>query len=439
MTAAKTISKYLVPSSDRAAAITVWTLRVLVGAVFIFSGWVKAVDIWGGSYKIGEYAAVWGITLPESILALCAGILAMAEFVAGAMIALGCFRRMAVRLTAAFMAAMTLLTLYLWISDPVKDCGCFGDAVILSNAATFWKNIAIDILLVILWLNNHRAGTLVHTRLQWLAAIATAAYAGYIEYTGYDIQPVADFRGYALGQALAAAGDTDAGIRLVYAKDGQEQAFAPDSLPDEDCGWEYVRRESADDIDGGITFLSVDGDDVTADVIADEGPQAILLVPDPAHYGRTRSAMANELYDALEAQGGDMFAVVGTDGDAAATWADKVRAHYPVYTADDTDIKMLARGSGALVYLRDGRIIWKQTTQSLPPDLGISVMKDGAAILDNPAAIDALRLGTKTRHATTYYLLVLAFLMASGFAPALRRLIAKQGAKRQPQQPRQDN
>ncbi len=423
MAATETVLRYLRPTGARTTSIIVWTLRVIAGAIFIFSGWVKAVDIWGGTYKIGEYLNIWHIALPDSVTALAAGALAMAEFTVGVMILLGCFRRMVVRLTAIFMAAMTILTLYLWIADPVKDCGCFGDAVILSNAATFWKNIAIDAILVVLWLNNHRAGALIHTRLQWLAVIATAAFIGYIEYIGYRIQPIQDFRGYAPGTLLARDDDNDSddNIRFIYAKDGVEQSFATDSIPDEGTGWTFVRRDNqSDSNDKSLTFSAPGGEDVTADIISGEATQIILLVPDPQHYGRTRSAMANELYGALTTHGGDMFAVVGANDSTAAVWADEVRAHYPVYTADDTDIKTLARGNGAIVCLRNGLIAWKQNTLTLPHNLGVSVMKDGIAVLDDPAYIDALHTGSSACHAAEIYILVLAVLMTMTLPPAIR-------------------
>lgn len=423
MAATEIALRILRPGGTRTTAIIVWTLRVIAGAIFIFSGWVKAVDIWGGTYKLGEYLNVWHIALPDSVTALAAGALAMAEFTVGVMTLLGCFRRMAVRLTAIFMAAMTVLTLYLWIADPVKDCGCFGDAVILSNAATFWKNIVIDAMLVVLWINNHRAGALIHTRLQWLAVIATAAFIGYIEYIGYRIQPIQDFRGYAPGALLVREGDNDDddNIRFIYAKDGIEQPFATDSLPEEDSGWTFVRRDTeSDSNDKSLTFSSPGGEDVTADIVSGEGTQIILLVPDPQHYGRTRSAMANELYGALTTHGCDMFAVVGADDSTAAIWADEVRAHYPVYTADDTDIKMLARGNGAIVCLHNGHIAWKQNTLTLPHDLGVSVMQDGIAVLDDPAYIDTLRTADSARHAAEIYILVMVFLMTMTLPPAIR-------------------
>ena len=93
MAATETVLRYLRPTGARTTAIIVWTLRVIVGAIFIFSGWVKAVDIWGGTYKIGEYLNVWHIALPDSVTALSAGALAMAEFTVGVMLLLGCFRR----------------------------------------------------------------------------------------------------------------------------------------------------------------------------------------------------------------------------------------------------------------------------------------------------------------------------------------------------------
>lgn len=424
----KSLSRHLRVANDRTAIIIVWVLRLIVGAIFIFSGWVKAVDIWGGSYKIAEYFASWNLSLPESFIVICASAMAMAEFLAGAMIILGCFRRMVIYLTSAFMACMTLLTLYLWIANPVKDCGCFGDAIVLSNAATFWKNIVIDIMLLFLWFNNHRAHSLIYHRLQWLAVIATITYIGYIEYLGYNIQPPVDFRGYTPGQnILPTDSDTD-DIRFVYAHNGIERAFAADSLPDEDTGWTFVRRESTgEDTRKSIVITEPAGEDITENIINDTGVQIILLVPDTKEYGRTRSAMANEIYDVMQTNygGNTMFAVVAGNYNTASEWADEVRAHYPVYTAEDTDIKILARGKGAMIFVRDGRIVWKQTTTSLPPDLGIRIMQDGIEALDNASYIDALSLTSTTRNASLYYALAIIALIILTTPQAIRHLFVR--------------
>ena len=121
----------------------VWTLRIVVGGVFIMSGLVKDIDLWGFVYKIEEYLTAWGIRQPRSMVVMAALGISGAEFILGAMLATGSYKRTAVWGLLAMMAVMLPLTLYIYIFSPVSDCGCFGDFWKLSNGATFLKNIII--------------------------------------------------------------------------------------------------------------------------------------------------------------------------------------------------------------------------------------------------------------------------------------------------------
>ena len=113
--------------------MAIWVLRLALGAVFILSGFVKLVDLWGFVFKIEEYLAVWNLMQPRTIVLVVALLLSGYEFVLGALLAMGCYKRSAPWGLGLMMAFMLPLTLYLWIADPVSDCGCFGDFWKLSN------------------------------------------------------------------------------------------------------------------------------------------------------------------------------------------------------------------------------------------------------------------------------------------------------------------
>ena len=114
----------------------VWIFRILVGATFVISGWSKSVDPWGFIYKLEEYFNVWGLALPREITLSFAISLSVSEFVVGVLLMVGAMRRATVWLSAAFMVVMLTLTAYIAVADPVSDCGCFGDFIILSNYMT---------------------------------------------------------------------------------------------------------------------------------------------------------------------------------------------------------------------------------------------------------------------------------------------------------------
>ena len=116
-------------------------LRFILGSVFAFSGFVKAIDPWGVLYKFEDYIAVLGWDWLSPFLLFCAFVISLVEFVLGVCLIVGAYRRVSVWLALLFMLAMTPLTLWLAVTNAVPDCGCFGEAVVMSNWATFFKNI----------------------------------------------------------------------------------------------------------------------------------------------------------------------------------------------------------------------------------------------------------------------------------------------------------
>ena len=136
--------------------VAVWIVRILIGAVFILSGFVKGIDPWGSFIKINEYFTVWGWDIPRSLVTCAAFALGAFEFIWGMLLLLGCYRRASVWLLSLIMAVMLPLTLYIAVWSPVDDCGCFGDFLILSNTATFIKNLFISAGLLYLIIYNTR-------------------------------------------------------------------------------------------------------------------------------------------------------------------------------------------------------------------------------------------------------------------------------------------
>ena len=131
-------------TKSRLLIVGVNVCRLLLAGTFIFSGFVKANDPLGTVYKLEDYmrAMAW-FMLPDTFLLGCAVILACFEFLLGVCILSGMKRRTMSGVTLIFMVLMTLLTVYIAIANPVEDCGCFGDVLILSNGATLAKNVVL--------------------------------------------------------------------------------------------------------------------------------------------------------------------------------------------------------------------------------------------------------------------------------------------------------
>ncbi|MGL5689821.1 MAG: MauE/DoxX family redox-associated membrane protein, partial [Bacteroidales bacterium] len=117
--------------------------RLLLGGTFLFSGITKAVDPWGTAIKFGEYFQSFGFEFLQILTMPAAVLLAAIEFTVGVNLLLGNSWKKNTWAAFLIMLIMTPLTLYLAIANPVSDCGCFGDALILTNWETFLKNILL--------------------------------------------------------------------------------------------------------------------------------------------------------------------------------------------------------------------------------------------------------------------------------------------------------
>lgn len=370
------LSKYI--SADPLGRWTVpvtWLIRVITGAVFIFSGFAKAVDPWGTLYKMEDYLAAMGIHLWPNLVVVGAFVLCAIEFLLGVFILFGCFRKGTAVASLLLMCFMLPLTLWIACFDPVDDCGCFGDALVLSNWATFWKNVALTAMIGWLVVYNRRCKALVTPALQWIAFVASGLFIILIELIGYEYQPLIDFRPYKVGTMLCGdmmADSEEPDYVFVYSKDGVEKEFSVDSLPDEADGWVFVDRkvtgdkQMTDDSDG---FHVWEGDeDVSEEVLYPEGKRILLLMPDLGNVTIATTWKINSLHDWASSQGIDMVAAVAGSKEAIANWEDLSMPEYPIYTADDTSIKELVRGNPALVYTENGVIKWKRTLKALNVD-----------------------------------------------------------------------
>lgn len=415
-------------------SLITWLIREITGAVFLFSGFVKAVDVWGTVYKFGEYFQAMGLEIPHNLVLAGAIALCGSEFLIGVFLILGCYRRSTPLFGVAFMCVMLPLSLWLAVADPVADCGCFGDAVKISNWATFWKNVIL--MACVLWLVkfNRSIFCIITPAFQWIAFTATGLYIVFIGWYGYMIQPPIDFRPFKVGTSLIPRDNGPAGpsYAFTYQKDGKQQEFTEDNLPEEDDGWEFVSRrelpypeENHAEPSHDFRVMDRNGrEDATEEAIPEEGKEMLLLIPSLKDISASTTYKINLLYEWAKAHGMVLSAVVAADSGDIAEWEDLSMPRYDIYTADDTSIKELARGNPAVVYINSGIIRWKSTLLALNDDL--------FAEPDNKTDVNAMAPDTlrMLKNISLIYLAVMAMLICISFIPRLARVFRPLGSKR---------
>lgn len=348
----------------------VWLCRLVSGAVFIVSGWAKVVDPRGFAFKIDEYLAVWGLSglLPEGTTGILGSALSIFELTVGIMLFTATLRRAAPVLGLILMAFMLPLTAYIAVAEPVADCGCFGDFIVLSNTVTFIKNIALVFLLILCLRWRKAAMPLYRPGLQWLIPSLTVIYGIIISFIGWNLQPVVDFRPYPVGSALSDGG-ADVPYAYIYSKDGREERFTLDNLPDSTWAFERAVVAPSSSPRGIAVF---DGDEeVTDEVFGDDAPSEmiVLVYSQPGLDDLLRSRMANEIYEYASENGIEMIGLVAAAGTSLEQWKELARPAYNVYSSGSVALKQLVRGPVGIVFLRDGKVAWKRNFSTLPADI----------------------------------------------------------------------
>ena len=212
--------------------------RFLLGVTFIFSGFVKAVDPLGSFYKIQDYLEAFGLlSWVPPFMPLLFGIgLAAIEFCIGVFLFLGIRRSMASWVALLLMCFMTPLTLYLAIADPVSDCGCFGDAVVLTNWQTFGKNVVLLVAAVFAFKGRKLIIRFISHKSAWMVSMYTLLFIFALSFYCLSHLPIFDFRPYKIGTDIKAGMEIPEGAKgdvfettYIMEKDGKRQEFALDN------------------------------------------------------------------------------------------------------------------------------------------------------------------------------------------------------------------
>ncbi len=223
--------------------------RLLLAATFIFSGFVKAIDPLGSQYKIGDYFAALGMAgkIPEWVQLILSVALSGLEFTLGVLLLLAIRRRLVSKLSFVLMLGMTVITLWLTISNPIQDCGCFGDAIHLTNSQTFAKNLVLLAAVVVVMRWPLYQVRFISKTNQWIATYFTMAFIIVVSLLSLYHLPLFDFRPYYIGQNIQKAMQIPKGAKptkykttFICTKDGVQKEFDENNYPYNDTAWVFV-------------------------------------------------------------------------------------------------------------------------------------------------------------------------------------------------------
>ena len=362
----------------RIAAVNI--CRFILAVTFIFSGYVKAIDPLGTLYKLKDYAAAMALNdiLPDWALVIVAIALGALEFSLGVFMLFAVRRHMVSKLTLALMSVMTALTVWIYIADPVKDCGCFGDALKLTNGETLLKNIVlIACATLVAWRPVDMARFISRTN-QWIVRYYTITYIVVTSVYCLYTLPIFDFRPYRVGTNIKQGMEIPEGAEqpefestFILRKNGVTREFTLDNYPD--STWEYVDTKTVQTKKGyeppihdfAITTNDT-GEDITEQVLTKKGYTFLLVSPRLAVADDSNFGDIDQIYEYAEENGVDFLCLTASTNEDIERWRDLTGAEYTFCNADETTLKTMIRSNPGLILLKDGTIIGKWSHNALP-------------------------------------------------------------------------
>ena len=353
--------------------------RILLGLVFIFSGVVKAIDPLGTVYKIEDYLKAFGGFFTELLpmAEVAAWALIILELLLGVCMVLNIRTQWTAWVSLLFYLVMTPLTLYIALTNPVSDCGCFGDAVVLTNWQTFWKNVVLIILAIIL------VACRKHTRQLWsnwmemvLTVLTIVVAVAFMTWTRLHL-PLKDFRPYKVGNHLPTLmeypDDAEPDVyeySFVYEKDGVEQTFTLENYPKGDSTWTFVRSNSKLIKKGyeppihDFEIINAEGEDLTWDILESEELVTLVVMYDLKKADKKQMAKVETLLgdEAMRQEGDEagVYILTGSGTDDIINFC----LEYPalsdyICTCDPVTLKTIVRANPGAIVVQNGTVMDK--------------------------------------------------------------------------------
>lgn len=360
--------------------------RFLLGGVFIFSGFVKAVDPLGSQYKIQDYLEAFQMAswFPSFFPLLAGIVLSAIEFSVGVFLFLGIRKTTATWLALLLMICMTPLTFYLALANPVSDCGCFGDAWVLTNWQTFWKNVVLLIAAISVFKWKSLIIRFITIKMEWLISLYTFLFVFALSFYCLVKLPILDFRPYKIGESIREGMAIPVGAKptvfesvFVLEKNGEKKEFALENYPD--STWKFIETRTVVKEKGyeppihDFSMMDMEsGEDITEHVLADKGYTFLLVAHRIEEADDSNIDLINEIYDYSVEHGYQFYCLTSSPDNQIELWKDKTGAEYPFCLMDDITLKTMIRSNPGLMLMKDGVVLNKWSDGELPDEYALT-------------------------------------------------------------------
>ncbi len=355
--------------------------RTIVGLLFIFSGFVKGVDPLGFTYKLQEYFEVYHMNWLHNFATPLVVILCMIEFTLGVMLVFGVRPKLTSWLAFVMMFFFTGLTLLSAINNPVSDCGCFGDAIKLTNWETFFKNVVLIIIVIFLVTSNNYS-TPAFTKFREIA-ITTVGACIILFVSIYSLRhlPLIDFLPWKVGnkiseQVVAVPEISESILRYRDIKTGQIYEYTSKTLPWQDSvKWASIKYDTTikkiiqpykEAPIHDFVITDENGNIFTDKIVSNPGYQFILVAYDITQTDKDAFTDINKLVAGCDKDSISFVGLSGSIYETIETFRHDVQAMFPFYNVDETALKTMIRSNPGLLLLKNGVVMAKWGWRDIP-------------------------------------------------------------------------
>lgn len=337
----------------------------ICGFVFFLSGILKLMDPVGAGLVMDSYLDFLHIGFLGFASKPLAFLFALAETIVGTAMITGVWRRITAIIALSLQGFFTLLTILLAIFNPVMDCGCFGEFIHLTHVETLVKNLVICALLSYAYFPMRNLGRPLKRKYVSFGVVCTSV----LVFSIFSLSrlPIIDFTDYEPGAQILSAdanvADEAFDAMFIYEKDGVQQEFTLENLPD--STWTFVSTQTIQNKDlksSGATLSFYDNDKEYQDSLAVQGNVMVISIYDPQMRQKKWDAAVRMAENARESGFNPMILVAGTPEQIEG----KVTGDIPVYFSDYKTLISLNRSNAGATWLSHGYIIKKWGHRAYP-------------------------------------------------------------------------
>lgn len=368
--------------------------RFTIGSLFLFSGFVKGIDPIGLQYKLTDYLEALHLNFFTIIVPAGSLILPLAEFAIGLALITGCYLKYATKATLGFMLIFTPLTLYIAFKNPVTDCGCFGDALVITNWQTFYKNIVL--LSLAFWVHANWSNLAFRLTLKIRNLLLTGLLVSYIGVVvwSYRHEPILDFRPYKIGINISEGMSIPTGAavdiyqnsyRYKNRKTNEVKKFGDLDYPWNDTiNWKFESMDAPLLLKKGyrppihdFSIQNSSQQDLTEFYLKDTTLTFIVINYDLEKSDHSHQGELNRLANWAKRNQFRFIGLTSTSGDPLKKYQDLMHPNYEILFSDQTTLKTIIRSNPGLILLSKGTVIGKWASIDLPTDAQAELITKG--------------------------------------------------------------